>query len=206
MFSDSRPRADTSPVKRTRRKSRPIEVPPRGLRYVPEFIAPAEEQRLLAEIERLPFEPVRMHGVDGRRQVVHFGVGYTFNGGGIGPAPPIPDFLLPLYRRAAAPARFPAGLEIEALVTRYPPGAGIGWHRDAPPFGPVVVGVSLAAACEMRFRRETLAGYDVYKQLLAPRSLYMFSGTARFRWQHMIPPVPALRYSVTFRTVRAVNA
>lgn len=207
MSSDSHQQAETARAtgttrKPVRRKSRIIEQPPRGLRYVPEFVARSDEQALIAEIERLPFEPVRMYGVEARRQVVHFGVGYTFEGRGVVPAPSIPEFLTPLCARAAAQARFPAGARIEALVTRYPNGAGIGWHRDAPPFGPAVAGISLVAACAMRFRLQTPSGYDVYKQILAPRSLYVFSGSARFRWQHMIPPVDALRYSITFRTVR----
>lgn len=188
---------------RARRKSRAVEKPPRGLRYVPEFISAAAEAALLSDIERLPFEPVRMHGIEARREVVHFGVRYRFDGGVLAPAPPIPPFLRPLEQRAAVQARFPAGAVTEALVTRYPPGAGIGWHRDAPPFGAVVVGVSLHAPCVMRFRRETPTSYDVYQQELAARSLYFFSGPARYRWQHMIPRVDLLRYSVTFRTLRA---
>ncbi len=36
--------------------------------------------------------------------------------------------------------------------------------------------------------------------LLAPRSLYLFGGAARAVWQHTIKPVPALRYSLSFRT------
>lgn len=95
-----------------------------------------------------------------------------------------------------------AGADIAALVTRYPVGAGIGWHHDAPPFGATVIGVSLAAACELRLRLETDTGYDVYRQPLAPRSLYLISGQVRFRWQHAIPPVARQRYSITFRTVR----
>jgi len=35
---------------------------------------------------------------------------------------------------------------VDRRVTRYPPGAAIGWQRDAPMFGPTVVGVSLGAA------------------------------------------------------------
>ena len=40
----------------------------------------------------------------------------------------------------------------DLLVSRHPPGAGIGWHRDAPQFAEVS-GVSLLTACRMRFRR-----------------------------------------------------
>jgi DNA oxidative demethylase len=191
-----------------RRRSRYIPEPPRGLRYVPEFLDADEEQRLLTEIERLRFEPVRMHGIEARRRVVHFGTRYQFDSRDVTPTLPIPDFLQPLYERAAAAAGFPRAAVPQALVTRYPPGAGIGWHRDAPPFGAVIVGISLGTACEMRFRMATAAGYDydVYKQELEPRSLYLFSGAARFHWQHMIPAVQVLRYSVTFRTVGTHDA
>jgi alkylated DNA repair dioxygenase AlkB len=37
---------------------------------------------------------------------------------------------------------------------------------------------------------------------LAPRSIYVLSGAARSQWQHSIPAVERLRYSITFRTVR----
>jgi alkylated DNA repair dioxygenase AlkB len=92
------------------------------------------------------------------------------------------------------------GLE-EVLVTRYEAGAGIGWHRDAPMFGPIVAGVSLLAACRMRFQRKTKIGRETAEWVLEPRSAYVLSGEARRCWQHSIPPTKALRYSITFRTV-----
>jgi alkylated DNA repair protein (DNA oxidative demethylase) len=85
----------------------------------------------------------------------------------------------------------------------YPPGSTIGWHRDAPMFGPEVVGVSLAAACRRRFQRGKGEGRRVAEVTLEPRSAYVLSGAARFAWQHSIPPTRALRYSITFRTVKA---
>lgn len=194
--------ADSDAVAPTRRRSHVIAEPPGGFRYRPDFLDAESEQRLLAHITAMPFEPVVMHGVAARRQVVHYGGRYAYDGGEVSSAAPVPASLSELGARAAAEDRFPAGASLEALVTRYPPGAGIGWHRDAPPFGPVVVGISLGAACEFRLRLDSATGYDVYKTELAPRSLYVLAGTARFRWQHMIPPVPTLRYSITFRTLR----
>jgi alkylated DNA repair dioxygenase AlkB len=35
-----------------------------------------------------------------------------------------------------------------------------------------------------------------------PRSSYLLRGTSRTEWEHSIPPLETLRYSVTFRTVR----
>lgn len=152
-------------------------------------------------MEALAFREVRMHGVAARRTVVHYGWDYGYESWRITPGAPLPPFLEPLRERAGALAGLaPAELE-QVLVARYPPGAGIGWHRDAPMFGPVVVGVSLGAPCVMRFRRGP-RDRRLRRVTLAPRSAYVLGGPARATWQHGIPPVGALRYSVTFRTVR----
>lgn len=189
---------------RPRRRSRRIAAPPPGFTYRPDFIDAQEEARLLQHIEQLGFAPFRMRGVDAKREVVHFGARYGFDEGELTAAPPIPAWLAaPLSRVHAATGFPPPGARLAALVTRYAPGAGIGWHRDAPPFGAVVVGLSLYTACEMRLRQETAAGFDEYRLTLAPRSLYVIAHHARYRWQHALPPVQALRYSITYRTVRA---
>ena len=194
--------ASESPPVRARRRSRVVTEPPRGFRYVAEFINVAEEAMLLAHIARLAFTPFHFRGIDAKREVVHFGARYGFADGVLAPAPALPPFLAALAARIGAEFHFAdTHAEVAALVTRYPPGAAIGWHRDAPPFGATVIGISLSTACEMRLRLETETGYDVYRQVLAPRSLYIISGHARFRWQHAIPAVKAERYSITFRTI-----
>ena len=55
----------------------------------------------------------------------------------------------------------------DLLVTRYPPGAGIGWHRHAPQFGEVS-GVSLLTACRMRFRRGRPRAWETAELTLEP--------------------------------------
>jgi alkylated DNA repair dioxygenase AlkB len=90
------------------------------------------------------------------------------------------------------------------LVTHYPPGAGIGWHRDAPAFGRVV-GISLGEPCRFKLRRGKSGAYEVLQVELAPRSAYLLRGTARWNWQHSIPAVKLDRYSVTFRSLRATQ-
>lgn len=178
----------------------PSDTPP-GFRYAPDFVTEAEERDLLGRLEPLPFREVRMRGVAARRTVVHYGWDYGYESWIIAPAAPLPAFLEPLRERAAALAGLAADALEQVLVARYPPGAGIGWHRDAPIFGLVVVGVSLGAPCVMRFRR--VPGDGALRRVpLAPRSAYVLAGAARATWQHALPPVKALRYSVTFRTVR----
>ena len=64
----------------------------------------------------------------------------------------------------------------EILITEYPAGAGIGWHRDAPNFGPAVVGLSLGSACRFRFRREYAGKMESFTATLEPRSAYILGG------------------------------
>ena len=87
-------------------------------------------------------------------------------------------------------------------MTEYAPGAGIGWHRDRPQFGEVAA-FSFANACRLRFRRKQGASWQRAALTVTPRSAYLLAGEAREEWQHSIPPVEALRYSITFRTLRA---
>jgi len=91
---------------------------------------------------------------------------------------------------------------VEVLVQRYPEGAQIGWHRDAPNFG-TAVGMSLLGPSRLRFRRATGDDRRTFEVALAPRSGYVLAGPARTAWQHHIPPTKTLRYSITLRTLRA---
>jgi alkylated DNA repair dioxygenase AlkB len=180
-------------------------VPP-GLIYQSGFIAAREEASLVAAMKNLNFTAPTMRGVAAKRRTVHFGRSYDFNSFKLGDAPPLPDFLEPFRERAATlTARAPEEF-VETLVTEYSPGAGIGWHRDAPAFG-IIVGLSLVAACTMKFRPWPVAKNSGQRtkpleKLLEPRSVYVLDGEVRQRWQHSIAPGSALRYSVTFRTLR----
>ena len=113
---------------------------PDGFEYHAEWITVEEEQYLLAHLESLSFADVRMHGVIAKRKVVHFGWDYRYDSWAISPTEPIPQWLLPFRLRAADVMRVSMEAIQEVLITRYEPGAGIGWHRDAPMFGPRVLG------------------------------------------------------------------
>lgn len=183
---------------------------PPGFIYRSDFISEDDERRVVELIAGLRFSAVVMRGVAAKRRTAHFGRSYEFESFKVGPAPPIPEFLLPFRERAAFLASHRPDEFIEALVSEYSPGAAIGWHRDAPPFG-VIVGLSLLAPCTMKFRpwpvpaKGALRGKKRIRlpsQTLEPRSVYVIDGQARANWQHHIPPAEALRYSVTFRTLR----
>jgi alkylated DNA repair protein (DNA oxidative demethylase) len=177
-----------------------VQVLPEGLVYRPDVISAAEETALLDEIRSLEFHEVRMHGVVARRRVIQYGWKYAFDGARLSEGTPIPGFLLPLRDRVAPLGSVPAEALAEALITEYQPGSPIGWHRDAPGFG-IVVGVSLLSACRFRFRRGPERSSARVTLTLEPRSAYVLSGPARTEWQHSIPEVDTLRYSITFRTL-----
>ena len=175
---------------------------PEGLVYRPELLTPEEERPLLDELERLDFREIRMHGVVAKRTARHYGVDYDYERrAALQEAEPIPEWLLPVRERAAELAAVEPDELAEILVQRYPPGAQIGWHRDAPAFG-TVVGISLGSPARMRFRRDKGGGRRTFELELEPRSGYVLAGEARKAWQHHVPPAKALRYSITFRTLR----
>jgi alkylated DNA repair dioxygenase AlkB len=175
---------------------------PAGFVYHVDVVTEAEERALLQQLAALAFGDVRMRGQVARRRTAHFGWTYGYETWRVEPGPPIPAFLGPLRERAARLAGVAPEAMAEVLVTHYPPGAGIGWHRDAPAFG-VVAGVSLLGACRFRFQRGRGADRRTRTVELAPRSGYVLDGAARWQWQHAIPPGRAERYSVTFRTLRS---
>ena len=174
---------------------------PAGFLYYPEVLRTDEEIALVDRVRDIEFSAVQMRGQIARRRTAHFGWLYGYESWRITPGPPLPEFLLPLRERVAGLAGVDAAALAEVLITEYPAGAAIGWHRDAPQFG-VVIGVSLLSACRMRFQRGRAADRETRAVTLPPRSAYALTGEARQHWQHSISPMRALRYSVTFRTLR----
>lgn len=185
--------------------ARPSSTLPEGFAYRPDVISPDEESRLLSQIAPLPFNEFRFHGFEGKRRVVSFGWRYDFSENKAVPADPIPPFLLEIFRKVQGVTGFPVPHLEHVLVTEYSSGAPIGWHKDRPVFGNVM-GLSLASACTFRLRKSDGNGHWHRVSLrLEPRSAYLLSGPARWTWEHSIPPVEHLRYSITFRSRRSEN-
>lgn len=174
---------------------------PQGFFYQRDILSAAEEATLLRHIRMIEFGEVKVCGVVARRRVAHFGWLYSYESWKIEPDPAIPEFVTGTREHAAGSLQIDPSELREVLVTEYPAGAGIGWHRDAPPFG-AVVAVSLLSPCRLRLRSGS-AGRARATLVVEPRSAYVLSGAARSAWQHSIPPIEALRYSITFRTLRS---
>lgn len=173
---------------------------PEGFRYLPEFLSRDDEETLLGHIRVLPFREFEFQGFIGKRRTVSFGWRYDFNGGGLTKTEDMPDFLIDTRARAEKFAALPAGSLQQVLVTEYAPGAAIGWHRDRSVFGDVV-GISLLSSCTFRLRRRIGTKFERRNLTADPRSIYLLRGPSRSEWEHSIPGVESLRYSLTFRNV-----
>lgn len=175
---------------------------PAGFEYRPDVISASQEQALVRRFETLPFKPFEFHGHLGNRRIVPFGHRYDYTARSLRGADDMPDFLLPLREIAGRIADRPPAVFVQALVTEYAPGAGIGWHRDKPMFEDVA-GLSLLAPCTLRLRCERDGKWVRRAVEIAPRSAYLLRGPVRELWEHSIVPMSTLRYSVTFRSFRA---
>lgn len=171
-----------------------------GFFHEPNFLTWAEETALLEEIQKLPLAETHYRQLQGRRQVVSYGGRCVHDINTPDAAEPIPEFLHPLRERVAQWAGRPVAQFTHALVEEYSPGTPLGWHREAPNVE-LVVGVSLMSACRMRFRRYPPKAWERFLALeLAAGSIYRMEDEARWQWQHSVPAVRELRYSIAFRT------
>lgn len=176
---------------------------PSGFTYLPDVITEDEEIALVDAISAIVFSDFEMRGVVARRRVAFFG--HSYGGANV---PPLPDFLLPSRMLVAKWAGIDPELFVMALINEYRPASPIGWHRDAPQYD-IVAGISLLSACPMRFRpyqppsaQKAARRSATHEVMLDRRSGYLMRGEARQAYEHHIPPVQQLRYSVTFRTLR----
>lgn len=175
---------------------------PEGFSYQADFISPEEEVTLLQFVRSIDYGAVVMHGVKAKRVTRHYGYNYNYESRKVIRGEAIPSEIEPIRRRAESFAGLAKGALKELLITKYPYGAPIGWHRDAPSFGDSVIGLSLLSPCVMQFERREGDKRFVYERVLNPRSAYIISGAARYVWLHHIPPTKSERYSLTFRTLK----
>lgn len=171
-----------------------------GLATSEAIVSLSEEADLIARIDAENLSPFRFQGWLGKRLTRSFGWSYDFDTGRFTETDPIPAWLDPLRSRASAFAGLGADDLVQALLIRYDPGAGIGWHKDRPVFEHVV-GISLGGLAAMRLRRRAGKGFERISVPLTPRSVYHLSREIRHEWEHSIAPQDRARWSVTFRSL-----
>lgn len=177
---------------------------PEGFSYVPDFITVDEEDYLLGLIEQTEFHSFLFQGYEAKRRVASFGYDWNFERRVLTKGADIPNAFRPVIDKVAAHLAISGEQFAELLLTEYPAGSVINWHRDAPPFA-IIAGISLLSDCIFRLRPRDKAKQgrgSIVSLPLSRRSLYVMQGVVREEWQHSIPALPALRYSITFRTLR----
>ena len=177
---------------------------PEGFSYTPEFISIDEEEELIKQVKSTELHPMIFQGFEAKRKVASFGFDYSFENRTLRKGTTIPDAFNQLIGKVAVQAGITPDQFAELLVTEYPPGAVINWHRDAPPFD-LIAGISLLSDCIFRFRPhdKTKQGRKSITSLaVTRRSLYFIDGIARKEWQHSTSPVKETRYSITLRTLK----
>ncbi|HWW66158.1 MAG TPA: alpha-ketoglutarate-dependent dioxygenase AlkB [Sphingomonadaceae bacterium] len=122
---------------------------------------------MIAKIDAAAPMPFRFHGWTGKRLTRSYGWIYDFGTGAFAPTEPIPDWLQAPKIRAADFAGLSPAEIVQALIIRYDPGAGIGWHKDRPVFEHVI-GISLGASATLRLRRRLAGKFERTSAALAP--------------------------------------
>ena len=179
-------------------------VLPEGFLYYPDFITADEEIQLVNIIQRYDLQAMKFHQYVAKRNVKSFGRGWSFTDQQLVEGVPIPEVFIFLISKIATQLTIPTAEIAQFLITEYPIGAVINWHRDAPPFD-IIIGISLLTDCIFKLRphekekqtRAATISLDVQR-----RSLYSMQGVAKSAWQHCTMPVNQVRYSLTFRTLK----
>lgn len=176
---------------------------PDGFEYIDDFISVEEEQQLIPFIQTIPLHSFIFHGHEAKRRVASFGFNYSFERKSLTKGAPIPSQFDALIDKVTSTLSVPKNSFAELLITEYPLGSLINWHRDAMPYE-IIAGVSLLADCQFKLRpyhRENRTRKTTITFPVKRRSLYKMSGTSRYDWEHATAPVTSVRYSITLRTV-----
>jgi alkylated DNA repair dioxygenase AlkB len=177
---------------------------PEGFFYQPDFLTEKEERDLLHEISGIRLHTFLFQGFEAKRKVKSFGYDYSFDKKSLSEGESIPSVFHPIIKKVADLLSLATSDFAELLLTEYPIGSVINWHRDAPPFE-LIAGISLRSDCTFRLRPQEKAKQSRSSIISFPvkrRSLYVMQGPARSDWQHSISPVKQVRYSITLRTLR----
>lgn len=178
-------------------------VLPEGFSYFPGFITEAEEMLVLETIEGFDLQKMKFHEYEAKRKVISFGQGWSFTDQQLKQGNLIPIAFDFLVDKIAGHRCIGKESIVQFLITEYPIGSIINWHRDAPPFA-TIAGISLLSDCIFKLRpheKEKQTRRATISLPVQRRSLYIMQGPAKTAWQHATAPLNKVRYSLTFRTL-----
>jgi alkylated DNA repair dioxygenase AlkB len=179
-------------------------VLPPGFLYEPDFLTEQEETKLLRIISGMELRPLNFHGYEAKRHVASFGTGWSFSEKALKKGAAIPEEFDPLLKKISGHLHTSKSDFAQLLITEYPIGSVINWHRDAPPYE-FIIGISLGSDCIFRFRpyeKEKRTRGSLLSFPLLRRSLYVMKEASRRDWEHSTAPVTQIRHSITVRVLR----
>lgn len=173
-----------------------------GLIYLPDYISRPHHDKLLEHINAGTWDTSM------KRRVQHYGYRYDYKARKVTSEMYLGD--LPQWLERIARQLYADGMidsvPDQVIVNEYEPGQGIAFHVDCEPcFGHRIFSLSLGSSAMMVFKHQTEEKREI---MLAPRSLLMMYGDARYEWKHGIPARKSdegvardRRVSLTFRKV-----
>lgn len=154
-----------------------------GLQYVENYIDEKQHDWALAWIDEHQWLD------DLKRRVQHYGFKYDYRARKVNydmRIGELPAWLHRLSEKLHKDGYMPEVAD-QVIVNEYLPGQGIASHIDCEPcFQNTIVSLSLGSGCVMNFTHKS----DKTQKIpvwLAPRSLVVLSGEARYEWLHGIP-------------------
>lgn len=171
---------------------------PPGLRLATEFLSEDEEAMLIALMERSGLEYPDYAREAGRARHT-YGWRYDFQHDCFREGDAMPPAFTEIRDRAAAFGGVSTGELVECLLNRYDAGAGMPSHLDKDVWD-CVIGISLGSHSTLHMTDDSSDCVHDVPVELARRSIYVFSGDARYLYKHGLDPAPGTRWSITFRS------
>lgn len=166
-----------------------------SLKYVPNFVGPILQQRLIDEIDEHEWNTKLS------RRTQHYIHEYDYSSKNARTnAPPMPRYINRVGEHLIDQGVLSSIDQV--IVNEYTRKQGISAHIDKDIFGPVIVSLTLGSADTMIFSR----GDESFSHRLEPGSIAILEGELRYEWKHEIKsnvgtrPQDFRRVSVTYRS------
>ena len=183
---------------------------PSGLLYFPDFIPNDLYDKVLDFLNKS--NDWQCVGIPEKsRKVLQYGFEYKYRSAQtdieVTPIPAVIDELRVLIKSINnIPEELPFN---QCIINRYLPGQGISPHVDSPQFEDYICCFTMGSGGTMVFQHPTHGKYELFVE---PRSVYLMSGEARYKWKHSMSGKKSdrvndkkllreTRISVTFRSV-----
>ena len=159
-----------------------------GLKIIENFITDDEEKELIQSIEAIEQISYR----SGRSKVMRFGSSKCYDN--YMKQDTLPDFILKVAQKIVD-AKLLDEIPDHASINEYKKNGFIPKHIDSNESGDKITIVSLLSDADMFFEK----GDEKILVPLPRKSLIQMKNEIRWLWEHSIPYVENLRYSIVFR-------